>query len=70
MGIVVDSSANAANCLCGECPSEPDQLKTFYCARGKSGHLVPHRGCLYEDCEVQLVYDLDETYYCEKGLAE
>jgi len=32
MGIVVDSSANAANCLCGECPSEPDQLK--YCEKG------------------------------------
>lgn len=69
MGRVEPSPENTALCACGECPSKPEELKTLYCARGQSSRPVTHRGCLCENCEVQLEYDLEGSYYCEGGAA-
>ncbi len=60
----------AGRCLCGECPSKPDEMKSFYCARGKSTAEVARRGCLCEECSVQIDYNLADSYYCILGAPE
>jgi hypothetical protein len=69
MGRVPDVPADAGRCACGECPSKPDEMKSVYCARGASRDTVARRGCLCEECPVQIDYDLDATYYCIEGAA-
>lgn len=69
MPTVPDAPEVAARCICGRCPSKPEELKGFYCARGKSTSTVLHRGCLCGECDVQIDYDLMTEYYCEVGAA-
>ncbi len=70
MGKVPDVPADAERCACGECPSKPDEMKSVYCARGASRDMVARRGCLCEECPVQIDYDLDAAYYCIEGAAK
>ncbi len=69
MSMVPDTPENAGRCLCGDCPSKPDELKSFYCARGASSAGVQRRGCLCADCPVTIDYDLTGEYYCIEGAA-
>lgn len=69
MGKVLDVPADAGRCVCGECPSKPDETKDFYCARGSSRATVARRGCLCEECPVQIDHDLEGAYYCIEGAA-
>ena len=69
MSTVDATPENTTLCLCGGCPSKPDELKNLYCAHGKSSRAVTWRGCLCENCEVQVRYDLEGTYYCTAGAA-
>ncbi|MCL5942287.1 MAG: DUF2769 domain-containing protein [Actinobacteria bacterium] len=69
MATVPDSAENAVRCVCGECPSKPAELKSFYCARGAGGSAVQHRGCLCGECPLTGDYDLWGDYYCESGAA-
>lgn len=53
--------------VCGECPSKADETKDFYCARGASRAAVARRGCLCEECPVEIDHDLEGSYYCIEG---
>ena len=64
MPAVPDTLEDAARCICGSCPSKPEELKGFYCARGASRSAVLRRGCLCNQCDVQLDFDLMTEYYC------
>lgn len=64
---VQDTPANMGQCACGGCPSKPDELKSLYCARGASRSTVARRGCLCEECPVQIDNDLEGAYYCIEG---
>jgi hypothetical protein len=70
MGKVPDTKENMVTCICGECPSKPDDLMALYCAKGKSPATVKARGCVCPDCQLTPEYDLTEDYYCEAGAVE
>lgn len=70
MSAVPDTFEEAARCICGQCPSKPQDIRGFYCARGASTAAVAHRGCLCGECQIQIDYDLYTEYYCEVGRAE
>jgi|WetSurMetagenome_2_1015567.scaffolds.fasta_scaffold1173875_2 hypothetical protein len=70
MGKVPDSAENAAACICGDCPSKPEDLMMLYCARGQSTAKVKTRGCVCPDCSLTADIDLDGDYYCETGVVE
>ena len=69
MGKVPDVPEYAGRCACGECPSKPDEMKSVYCARGASRDTVARRGCLCEECPVQVDYDLDGYVLLHRGRA-
>jgi hypothetical protein len=70
MGKVADTRENFARCICGECPSKPEDLTALYCAKGKSPARVKARGCLCSDCPLTPEFDLTNDYYCEAGVVE
>ena len=66
---VPDTFEEAARCICGDCPSKPEDRRGFYCARGASTASVSRRGCVCGQCDVQIDHDLTVEYYCETGAA-
>ncbi len=70
MGKVPDTEENMAKCICGECPSKPQDDLDFYCARGKSLGSVRRRGCACGDCPLWPEYGLTKGYYCDEGVTE
>jgi hypothetical protein len=70
MGKVADTPENMARCICGDCPSKPEDLFALYCAKGKSPEKVKARGCLCPDCPLYVELDLTYDYYCEAGAVE
>jgi hypothetical protein len=68
MAKVPDTSENAANCICGECPSFPGE-GGFFCAKGKGAKDVRRRGCICTDCKNFREFDLADGYYCADGAA-
>ncbi len=68
---VDDTPENGALCICGQCPTYPDQSDPWlYCARGKSPLGIERKGCLCPKCPVQQAYQNKNMYYCDTGAAE
>jgi hypothetical protein len=68
---VDDTMENGSRCLCGSCPTYPDQDEPWlYCARGRSKLPIERKDCLCPGCPVYADYDLDRTFYCDSGAAE
>ncbi len=58
---------NSKACMCGTCPSYPENGKLMFCARGKSE--LPERlrkkaGCFCQECELYRKFGLEGTYFC------
>ena len=70
MGKVADTQENMADCICGDCPSQPKDNSRLYCARGKSPEPVRRRGCVCGDCRNWTKYGLTKGYYCDEGVTE
>jgi len=70
MGAVPDTMENLAKCICGDCPSKPEDFMALYCAKGKSPAKVKPRGCVCADCPLTPEFDLRKDYYCEDGAVE
>jgi hypothetical protein len=70
MGKVPDTNENLAKCICGDCPSKPEDSMALYCAKGKSTARVKARGCVCPDCPLTPEFDLQKDYYCEDGVVE
>ena len=70
MRVPVDD-ATSARCICGQCPSYPDQDEPWlYCGRGKSKNEITPAGCLCPQCPIEKQYKLADTFYCMNGAAE
>jgi len=70
VGKVADTPENLARCICGDCPSKPQDNLAFYCAKGKSPGSVRRRGCICGDCQNYSDYGLTMSYYCDEGVTE
>lgn len=69
MAKVPDTPEYAQRCICGGCPSYPEE-GGFFCARGKSANPVNRRGCVCGDCENFQEFGLSDGYFCAEGAAE
>jgi Protein of unknown function (DUF2769) len=70
VGKVADTQENMAKCICGDCPSKPQDDLALYCAKGKSSQSVRRRGCVCGDCQNYADYGLTKAYYCDEGVTE
>jgi hypothetical protein len=63
---VPDTPENLKLCICGSCPTFPDE-GGLYCAPERRKYPVRRRGCICGDCKVFQQYDLQDYYYCDEG---
>lgn len=68
---VLDTTDNFGKCICINCPSYNDCMKTgmqgLFCARGKTDCAVERLGCICSKCPVSSEYRLFGGYYCAVG---
>jgi hypothetical protein len=72
--IVPDIDKNAERCLCPDCPTHNECMKSnkekFFCSLGNTECDIEKHGCLCGSCPVWDEYGLDAWYYCEIGPAQ
>jgi hypothetical protein len=67
---MIVKTTRTRRCICGDCPSKPEDRMALYCAKGKSTARVKARGCVCPDCPLTPEFDLQKDYYCEDGVVE
>ena len=71
---VPDTKEDWAKCICMNCPTENECMKTrmqgLFCARGETNCDLERQGCICGECPISSEYQLTGGYYCDVGAAE
>ena len=71
---VSNTPENNVKCVCDGCPTYDDCMEEkkqkLFCASGKTECQLNKQGCICGECPISSEFQLNDWYFCEKGVAK